>query len=102
MSIRPLDMQVIIPKTPEVSQQYQDQSHRGIMEQQQFAQHMEKQISQNKEKVQSSNKPEYAVNKDSQSKNQYKKNNSKKKKKEKNQNNKEEISDRSSIIDIRI
>jgi len=102
MSIRPLDMQVIIPKAPEVSQQYPDQSHRVITEQQQFAQQMEKQISQNKEKVQSSNKPEYAVNKDSQNKNQYQKNSAKKKKQEKNKSNKDDKSDHSSIIDIRI
>ncbi|HHW67384.1 MAG: hypothetical protein PWP07_403 [Epulopiscium sp.] len=102
MSIRPLDMQVMIPKTPEISQQYQDQSHRVITEQQQFAQFMEKQISQNKEKVQSSNKPEYAVNKDAQNKNQYQKSDSKKKKQDKDKNKKEDMSDRSSIIDIRI
>ena len=63
---------------------------------------MEKQISKNKEKVQSTNKPEYAVNKDSQNKNQYQKNSAKKKKQEKNKSKKDAKSDHSSIIDIRI
>lgn len=101
MSIRPIDMQVIIPKTSEVSSQHHGEAHRGEVEQQQFVQQMERQITQNQQQVQNPNKPEYLVNKDSRSKNEYQKNKSKKQNHKKKQEKKEGLSN-SSRIDIRI
>ncbi|NLK20789.1 MAG: hypothetical protein GX308_01610 [Epulopiscium sp.] len=99
--IRPIDMQVIIPKTSEISRQHHGEAQKGEVEQHQFAQQMEKQVYQNQQQVVSSNKPESTVNQDGRNKSQYQKNHSKKQK-NKNQKDKKEDSTKSSIIDIRI
>ncbi|WP_058485180.1 hypothetical protein [Defluviitalea phaphyphila] len=101
MSIRPIDMQVSIPKTSELSNQQQGQMHRGELQQQQFVTQMEKNIIKNQQQVQNSNKSEYQVDKDANNKNKYQQNNNKKQKNKKRK--KEELSkDTDSTIDIRI
>lgn len=102
MSIRPIDMQVIIPKTSEISQHNQGEAHKGEIQQQEFAQQMEKQINQNQQQVLSSNKPEYAVNDEGHNKSQYQRNKSKKKKDKDKKDTKKNSSDSNNIIDIRI
>ncbi|NLJ87195.1 MAG: hypothetical protein GX327_00185 [Epulopiscium sp.] len=102
MSIRPVDMQVIIPKTSEVSKHNHEQTHKGEIQQQEFAQQMEKQITQNQQQVSNPNKPEYAVNDEGRNKNQQQSNQSKKKKDKKEKDKKSNMSDGNSIIDIRI
>ncbi|HOQ16481.1 MAG TPA: hypothetical protein PLL17_08080 [Defluviitaleaceae bacterium] len=102
MSIRPVDMQVIIPKTTEISKQNQEQTYKGEIQQQEFAQQMEKKIMQHQQQVVNTNKSEYAVNDEGRNKNQNQGNQAKKKKNKNEKDKKSNISDSNSIIDIRI
>ncbi|TWH48625.1 hypothetical protein [Sporomusa sp. KB1] len=53
MSIRAIDMQVIIPKATEVGAQQNNLAHQGTLQQQQFAEQMEKAAQVRQQQVQS-------------------------------------------------
>lgn len=81
MSIRPIDLSVLVPKTAEVSKVEHTESRRPEVEGQQFAETMMKQSEHSGQHVIQSNKTEQeSVNKDGSNKNQYERKNKKKKK----------------------
>lgn len=100
--IRPVDMQVLIPKTNEVARTEQVQAQKHLSEQMQFAQQMEKQIDFNSQHVIETGKSENTViSKDGGKKNtgkQDKKKRDKKKKDDENDANKSATS----IFDIKV
>ena len=52
MSIRPIDMQVLIPKVTEVGIQQNNLAHQGTLQQQQFAEQLEKTVQLRQQQVQ--------------------------------------------------
>lgn len=105
MSIRPIDLQVMIPKTSEVSKiQHTDMNKAGL-EQQQFAEQLNKQTLQNQQQVSQTDKSDKTLIKDEQDKK--KKNKNAKKSKKKIDSKTEEKDDKknlssTSIFDIKI
>lgn len=70
MSIRPVDLQVILPKSPEISQIHNNINNRPENQQQVFAQHLQKQVEHNQQQVLQTNKSEKQnVDKDGSNKN---------------------------------
>jgi len=103
MSIRPIDMQVLIPKTSEVGKLQHAQLQRPGEEQQHFTDQLNKQILQNQQQVMDLNKTEKTLVKEDENK---KKNNTQKKKKNSDdiideKDNKKDVSS-TSIFDIKI
>lgn len=70
MSIRPVDLQVMLPKSSEVAQIHNNISNRPESQQQLFAQHLQKQVEHNQQQVLQTNKSERQnVDKDGSNKN---------------------------------
>lgn len=82
MSIRPIDMQVIIPKTQEVGKNNQAQLQKPVNEQMQFETQMQKQVVQNQQQVVHTDKSDKTAIRDNQQRKKKEQNSKKKKNKE--------------------
>ena len=102
MSIRPIDMQVIIPKTTEISKISHAENQKPIEEQQLFANQLDKQAMQNQQQVMQSDKSEKGEIRDRESKNKREYQKKKDKKKDKETKKTEKPANSTSIFDIRI
>lgn len=101
MSIRPIDMQVMIPKSTEVSKISHTENQRPIQEQQLFANQLEQQATQNQQKVMYSDKTEKGEIKDREGRNRREAEKKKKKKEQDEKENKKPIGS-TSIFDVKI
>ncbi len=101
MSIRPIDMQVIIPKSTEVSKIPQAENQKPIQEQQLFANQLEQQTIQNQQQVMQSDKSEKGAIRDREGRNKREAEKRKKKKEQDKKENKKPIGS-TSIFDVKI
>lgn len=103
MSIRPIDMQVMIPKTQEVGKTHQAELQKPVSEQMQFEAQMQKQVNQNQHQVVHADKSDKTAIRDDQQRKK-KEQDSKKKKKEETQAQKEgkKKAATTSIFDVKI
>lgn len=105
MSIRPIDMQVMIPKTSEIGKTQQAELQKPNSEQMQFSEQIQKHVTQNQQQVPETNKSEKNIiredeSKKNQSSNKNNKNN--KNNKRKNNNENKNNSSTTSIFDVKI
>lgn len=99
MSIRPIDLQILVPKTAEYSQQHQGEINRQNMDQMTFAQISTKEAELQQSKVIETNEDKF-INKDGQNKQEQQK--SKKKKKAAEKEEEKEKRQGTGLFDVRI
>ena len=102
MSIRPIDMQVIIPKTSEVSKISHTENQKPMEEQMQFATQLDKQYIQNQQQVLEGSKSEKSEIKDREGRNKREYSKSKEKKNEQENKKDKKPADSTSIFDVKI
>lgn len=99
MSIKPIDYQMIVPKTPEVSQIYSGEYQKNTVIQQQQASSMQNKVDGSLKQVYSQEKPYKAKIKEKQERNT---GGERKRKDKKNKNGYSVKREKESIIDIKI
>lgn len=103
MSIKPIDFQVMLPKTSEVSKIHSDEQHRGLLFQQQQAATVQSKAEANIRQVHSQEKPQQAGIREKQEKDKGGKKEEKKKSKGNYGVKKETLTEnKTSYIDIKI
>ncbi len=105
MSIRPIDMQVMVPKTSEISKMQHTEMQKAGADQQQFSEQLNKQILHNQKQVVETNKSEKGIIRKDENKKK-KNENEKKDKKDKDENEKKDTTKKNmsstSIFDVKI
>lgn len=102
MSIRPIDMQVMIPKTSEIGKTQQAELQKPNSEQMQFSEQMQKHIVQNQQQVSETNKSEKNIIREDESKKNQSSNKNKKNNKKGNNRENKNNSSTTSIFDVKI